>query len=119
MKTIPKDETPSKAYSRDDIRRFKRGVLLDALRLRQEVASMPADHISQDHIILEHIGLERYMSPTLLWLTAESKHAHAAAVLGEQNSQDQVGICDEERLSLVSQASSSWARGVAFQRANN
>mmetsp|Transcript_41999 Transcript_41999/g.75665 ORF Transcript_41999/g.75665 Transcript_41999/m.75665 type:complete len:210 (-) Transcript_41999:51-680(-) len=113
---VPEDKMASKSYSRQDIRRFNQTMVRDILRMSREINSTPGKSIPHDRLC-ECIGLERFLSQAVLKRAGAEKRAHIDAVLEEQSSQVRDNICDEEKLSQKSRASSRWARGRAEQLA--
>lgn len=113
---VPEDKIETKAYSREDIRRFQQTLLLDVHRLRRELASTPPGEIDHDRLY-DCVGLERFVSRALQIRTTAAMRAHVDAVLEEQSLQEQRGCSDEKVLASVSRSSSAWARNSAEQRA--
>ena len=109
------DSEGSTRYTQEECAFFKRQALLDSLRLvKRQITSAPLE-IG----LYECVGLERYLSNSLLRRTMEARRAHINAVLEEQRFQVRNGVWDEQRLAVVSRASSDWARGRAIEVANS
>ena len=59
-------------------------------------------------LLYECLGLEKLLNRDVMMCIAEKRRVHKEAILSEQRSQREQGICDLERLASVSQESSNW-----------
>mmetsp|Transcript_17023 Transcript_17023/g.27658 ORF Transcript_17023/g.27658 Transcript_17023/m.27658 type:complete len:178 (-) Transcript_17023:179-712(-) len=107
LSVIPKDDTKSKCFSRQEQRLFRQAVLADTLRLRNLFQNTSPEMITQDDLY-ECVGIESYLSQDLARHVVQKKRAHVDAVLSAQRANR--GACSNEKISHTSKHTSRWAR---------
>ena len=109
----PRDKLESKWYTEEDCRTFNQALLNDIHRLRNVLAAATPDDTIAENDLYECVGIEIYLSSSLLRLAEAKKREHADAVLVEHRSRRE----NDDYLSQVSKNSSRWARQRAHQLA--
>lgn len=113
---IDEDKSGGKAYSTEDIRRFKAELAVDIQRMRRDLASNTTYEDADDQKIYNYVGLERYTSKSIAKRSMAARRAQIKAVLDTQKMmQEKVSadITDEFKIMEISRASmrsSRWAR---------
>lgn len=109
---IPKDQANLKWYTSEEKKRFRRNLISDTRQMHEELNEDPTPEL-----LCKCIGIESFMNKDLMMRVASKRKAHVQAILSEQWSQRQRGICDTQKLSNLSRKSSDWAVNKAHKLA--
>lgn len=94
-------------YSSKETRQFRQTMIDDARKASQEIMDLPHGGILSHEQLTQCLGIKIFRTHGVAKCTGvQARRAHIAAVLSEQLMQKQMGICDVERLSRVSQNTS-------------
>lgn len=119
---IPRDEDchlekSKKWYSSNDRHRFYQTLTNDARQASQEIQGLSAGEIMSPEQLYNCLGIEAFLQRGAAVRAQRSRRAHMSAVLTEQYRQKHKGICDPERLSIVSQKVSHGMKERAWKLA--
>lgn len=119
---IPRDEDchlekSKKWYSSNDRHRFYQTLTNDARQASQEIQGLSAGEIMSPEQLYNFLGIEAFLQRGAAVRAQRSRRAHMSAVLTEQYRQKHKGICDPERLSIVSQKGSHGMKERAWKLA--
>ncbi len=99
-------DTATTWYSSKETRQFRQTMIDDAWKASQEIIDLPHGGILT-HELTQCLGIKIFRTHGVAKCTGvQARRTHIAAVLSEQLMQKQMGICDVERLSRVSQNTS-------------
>ena len=97
---IPKDHADKKWYSSQDRQSFRQAFVEDVRRVTREIEEAGGPRNQYDLV-----GLEVFVKEDLARKVQDTRRAHVRSVLSEQMLQRQRGICNNEKLSIVSMKS--------------
>lgn len=110
---VPMDNKTVKSYSEHDNERFRRMRTSDAWRMKAELKptlTNTTTNLATAEMLYECLGLDALINGELMMQRAKHKRSHIDFVLAEQKRQKECGICDIDKLSMISIESSEWSR---------
>mmetsp|Transcript_1174 Transcript_1174/g.2427 ORF Transcript_1174/g.2427 Transcript_1174/m.2427 type:complete len:192 (-) Transcript_1174:72-647(-) len=91
-----------------DYRAFRRTLRAYLKSTSKMVAKKPQDQVTNDDLI-QCVGIETYLSESLLKRTVKRREKHIHSVLAEQQRQEELNMHDSDLLGCVSEMSSKWS----------
>ena len=113
---VPSYTSKRNWYSMNERSQFLLASLREARRLRMILARINEENLAQEDLY-EHVGIEKYLSPTLLRMIDTHKQAHIETILASQNRLLGVDSNSEEILRQASESISRWAKARARELA--
>lgn len=103
---IPRDDAQYKWHSTQDKLLFRQSLIQDINRVSRDFQDAAARATVTPELLQECVGIEPFVTNGLAKHIDEKKRAHIQAVLQEQSLQREQGVCNPERLAMVSMVGS-------------
>lgn len=112
-----KDDISAAWYSSREKRGFRQSMLASIRQVTREIEELPPGATMTDEQLLNCLGIESFLTKGAARNVAEMRRAHIDAVLSEQSRQKQIGKCNVERISRISQKGSLSGKERAWKLA--
>eukprot|EP00569_Conticribra_weissflogii_P020627 CAMPEP_0171432898 /NCGR_PEP_ID=MMETSP0881-20121228/8182_1 /TAXON_ID=67004 /ORGANISM="Thalassiosira weissflogii, Strain CCMP1336" /LENGTH=170 /DNA_ID=CAMNT_0011953403 /DNA_START=44 /DNA_END=556 /DNA_ORIENTATION=+ len=93
--------------TKQDFNAYRKALRADVKKVLKMLESKP--HEVTDKDLIQCVGIETYLSESLLNRVLKKRERHILCILDEQWRQDQFNISDATMLSFVSERSSKWS----------
>ncbi len=107
-----RDDIDAAWYSEEERHSFKLQLRADAQRMTTALTRSDRGPATEDDLV-QCLGMERFLSISILRETLTHRRAHYDAVFGEQDRQRMCGTKDEDALRISCESHSCWARDRA------